>query len=125
MQKRIAISFLLLASAAHACLGPEMETTTLLSEAPRTKAPYVAKVEILTARSNDSVLDVTARVVDVLKGEAPKKGADLTIHVELTSCSHEPAAKKGETYFVAGSVDAKGAFTGTWTQAELAGEPAK
>ena len=100
---------------AHACLGTFSETITFLDRLPEKalEKDVVAKVRIVSAQTdNQSEIKAKTKVLDGVKG--CKKGATIKVEVRLTSCSREPMLKKGQTYFLAGAIDADGVFRGEW-----------
>ena len=96
-------------------MDPLSERYTFFEKLPEklSSKSHIAKVLILEANIDTANHRVSkARVVDVIKGF--KNQQIITIHSDISSCSRDPDVLVGQTFFIAGKLEADGVFRGDW-----------
>ena len=105
-----------------ACLGVMSESATFLRSFPKEAQAraVVAKVKIVeTAMATNAMSRLSVvEVIEPVKGAA--KGDRFKVISETHSCARDYEVKTGELYFIAGSFNPDGTFSGIWKMMELA-----
>lgn len=90
-----------------------METQTFMMAAPDEEGlaqmDIVAKVEITNIVENGLV---TVKITEGIKGI--KKDDTLNVAYDVHSCARDIDVKPGEEYYIAGSLDNRYLFVGSW-----------
>jgi hypothetical protein len=109
---------LLSANTAQACRAVQLEVRTFLTALPKDamSRDIVAKVKILTTEiREDEDVPVKLSRVEVIE---PLKGTSrhqmLNVLSQIHSCTRDSEVAAGETYFIAGALNASGVFEGSW-----------
>jgi hypothetical protein len=115
----------LIASNAHACLGPPLNSTVLLRSLPikALEKKFVALVEITEPSKVDfqsfSAGDkyIKAKVIYPIK--SAKDDQNIKIKFENHNCYSGHDVEIGDKYYIAGNLSLLNIFTGEWQEQDL------
>ena len=117
--KKIALLFCIFImctpSVAHACLGPMSHTQTFLLELPEDalSKSIVAKIKIQSIAYEKFYRLSDVKVIKAIQGV--ELDQIIKVQSQMHSCAQDFDVKKRQKYYIAGTLNEDGIFTGEWS----------